>query len=137
MLNRAIEETVSGSIGEVTDFMAKCDADMERLRNDFVTSSAQIAKDITQKQHMVDQLSDQQAEHIGQVTKDCDMIQKRVEELLKKFAQQKKTLLANQEKHIALFREDMLSEVKAAVTCRKRESSKRMVQKLVTLLDEL
>jgi hypothetical protein len=54
------------------------------------------------------------------MTKDCDMIQKRVEELLKRFAQQKTTLLANQEKHIALFREDMLSEVKAEVTSRKR-----------------
>jgi hypothetical protein len=130
MLNRATEETVSGSIGEITGFMGKCDADMERLRSDFVPSSSQ-------DQHIVDQLSDQQVEHIGQMTKDCDMIQKRIEELLKRFGQQQKTVLANQEKYIGRLREDMLSEVKAAVTFRKRESSKRMVQKLVTLLDEL
>jgi hypothetical protein len=69
--------------------------------------------------------------------KECDVIQGRVKELLRRFAQQKKTLLANQEKHISLFRDDMLSEVKAAVTKGKRETSKQMVQKLVSLLDEL
>jgi hypothetical protein len=137
MLNRVIEDSVSGSLKDVTDFMAKCDSELDHLRNDFIMSSAQIAKDIAQKQKMVGELGSQQSEHIGQMMKECDVIQKRVEDLLRRFTQQKKTLSANQEKHIALFREDMLSEVKAAVTKGKRESSKQMVQKLVTLLDEL
>jgi hypothetical protein len=137
MLNHVIEDTVASSLKEVTDFMSKCDSELGQLRTDFIMSSAQISKDIAQKQKMVEELGTQQSEHIQQMMKDCDVIQRRVEDLLRRFSQQKKTLLANQEKHIALFRDDMLSEVKAAVTKGKRESSKQMVQKLVNLLDEL
>ncbi|KAK8866698.1 hypothetical protein M9Y10_009665 [Tritrichomonas musculus] len=137
MLNRAIEDTVSQSLKEISDFMAKCDADLDQLRNDFTTSSHQISSDIDQKQKMVIQLGEQQSEHITQMLHDCELLQKRAQELVKRFGQQKKALITNQEKHIALFREDMRSEVKAAMTTKKRESSKKLVQKLVTLLDEL
>jgi hypothetical protein len=136
-VNRAIEDAVASSLKEITDAMAKYDTELAQLRDDVMTTSDRLAKEICSKQQMVEELGTQQARHIDQMTHECDVIQKRVEEMLKRLAQQKKALLANQEKHIALFREDMLSEVKAAVTHRKRESSKQMVQKLVTLLDEL
>lgn len=137
MLNRAIEDTVAQSLKEISDFMAKCDSDLDQLRNDFTNSSHQISCDIDQKKNMVMQLGEQQSEHITQMLHDCELLQKRAKELVKRFAQQKKALLTNQEKHIALFREDMRAEVKAAMTTKKRESSKKLVQKLVTLLDEL
>jgi hypothetical protein len=137
MLNHTIEDTVTTSLNEITDFMSKCDSELGQLRTDFMMSSVQISNDITQKQKMVEELGSEQSRHIQQMMKDCDVIQRRAEDLLSRFAQQKKTLLANQEKHIALFRDDMLSEVKSAVTKGKRESSKKMVQKLVNLLDEL
>jgi hypothetical protein len=136
-VNRAIEDVVASSLKEITDAMAKYDAELAQLRDDVMTTSDRLAKEICTKQQMVEELGTQQARHIDQMTHECDVIQKRVEEMLKRFAQQKKALLANQEKHTALFREDVLAEVKAAVTNRKRESSKQMVQKLVTLLDEL
>ena len=105
--------------------------------SDFMTQSVQFSKDIKQKQKMVEELGLQQTEHIEQMVKDCEVIQKRAEEQMKRLNNQVKNMLANQEKHIALFREDMRSEVRAVVTSRKRESSKRIVQQLVTLLDEL
>jgi hypothetical protein len=136
-VNRAIEDVVASSLKEITDAMAKYDAELAQLRDDVMTTSDGLAKEVCTKQQMVEELGAQQARHIDQMMHECDVIQNRVEEMLRRFAQQKKALLANQEKHISLFREDMLSEVKAAVTNRKRESSKQMVQKLVTLLDEL
>ena len=137
MLNRVIEDTVSKALEDVMDFMIACDDDLDKLQSDFSKASSTIMKDIEQKQNMVQQLGDQQTEHIQQMLHDCELLQKRATELIKRFAQQKKNLLANQEKHISLFREDMKSEVRAAVTSKKRETNKRLVQNLVNLLDEL
>ena len=137
MLIRSVEDSVLASCKEITSYMEKCDSGLDQLRNDFMTQSVQFSKDITQKQKMVEELGLQQTEHIDQMMKDCDVIQKRAEEQMKRLNNQVKNMLANQEKHIALFREDMRSEFRAVVTSRKRESSKRIVQQLVTLLDEL
>ena len=137
MLIRSVEDSVIASCKEITTYMEQCDSGLDQLRSDFMTQSVQFSKDIKQKQKMVEELGLQQTEHIEQMVKDCEVIQKRAEEQMKRLNNQVKNMLANQEKHIALFREDMRSEVRAVVTSRKRESSKRIVQQLVTLLDEL
>ncbi|KAH0789864.1 hypothetical protein GPJ56_006366 [Histomonas meleagridis] len=137
LLNKAIDDKITESLKEVNEFMLKCDGDLEALRTEFIDKSSRISEEIRQKQETVAQLGEQQSEHIQQMIKDCQNIQKKAEEIIAKFTQQKKSLLANQEKHINLFREDIKSEVKSAFTNKKRESSKMIVQKLVTLLDEL
>ena len=134
---QVIEDTTSNAIGEVNSFMAKCDQDLEKLRSNFKETSATIASDISSKQKMVQELGEQQREHIDQMQKDCAILQKRADEMVKRFEQQKKQLIQNQQKHIALFREDLKTEVKTAVTKRKREYSRNKVQKLVNLLEEL
>lgn len=136
-VNHVIEEATSNSVGEINSFMQKCDQDLEKLRSNFIETSASIASDITSKQNMVKELGEQQREHIDQMQKDCLILQKRAEEMVKRFEQQKKQLIQNQEKHIALFREDIRTEVKTAVTKKRREYSKNKVQKLVSLLEEL
>ena len=117
--------------------MSKCDQDLEKLRSTFNDTSAGIASDISNKQNMVLELGDQQREHIDQMQKDCAILQKRADDMVKRFEQQKKKLIQNQQKHISLFREDLKTEVKTAVTKRKREYSRNKVQKLVSLLEEL
>ncbi|OHT16437.1 hypothetical protein TRFO_02696 [Tritrichomonas foetus] len=137
MLNRAIEDAVNNSLKDATDFLEKCDADLDQLRTDFASLSSQISGDIEQKQKMVIQLGDQQSEHITQIIKDCERLRKRAQEQKVRFSHQKEALKANQAKHIALFNDDMKSEFKAAITTKKRESTKRRVQELASLIDLL
>ena len=136
-ISQVIEDTTSNAIGEINSFMSKCDQDLEKLRLNFKDTSASIASDISAKQRMVQELGEQQREHIDQMQKDCAILQKRADEMVKRFEQQKKQLILNQQKHIALFREDLKTEVKTAVTKRRREYSRNKVQKLVNLLEEL
>ena len=136
-LLKTIEDKINESLKDANGFIEKCDEDLAELQTNFVSTSNQVSKEIQQKQEMVLQLGEQQSNQIAQMLNDCVAIQKRAEDLIKKFSKQKKNLFANQEKHINLFKEDIKSEVKTAFSNKKRESSKKIVQKLVTLLDEL
>lgn len=136
-VNQAIQRATDRAIEDVTKYTNECEENLEQMRASFDDASSAAFNDIVNKQKMVKELGQQQSEHIEQMRKDCAMLKKRAAEMLKRFEQQKNQLLQNQEKHIALFREDLLSEVSSAVSQRRREFSKKKVQKLVNLLEEL
>lgn len=137
LVDQATEEMFNDALKEIDDFITRIGSELDTLHSEFTKNSSQTAKEIQQKQEMVTQLGEQQCGHIEQMKKECVNAEKRIQDMFERFNQQKKNLLQNQEKHISLFRDDMRCEFKAADTNKKRENSKQMVQKLVTLLDEL
>jgi len=136
-VNDETNKVVESCLNDVSSYIRLCDEELDNLNSSFVETYKRINSDIESKQLMVSDLGEQQKDHIEQMIKDCSMMQKKADEMLKRFALQKKNLIQNQEKHIALFREDIKSDVRSINTSKKRETSKKMVQKLVSLLDEL
>lgn len=136
-VRKNIQTTLENSIKKINNFMESCDKDLFDLMDNFNSTLKFILEDINKKQEMVTELGNQQREHIIQMQKDCRQLQKRAEDLLKRFESQKNALLAGQEKHIALFKEDIRSDINAAITSSKREYSKNKVHTLVNLLEEL
>ncbi|EAY23545.1 hypothetical protein TVAG_072080 [Trichomonas vaginalis G3] len=136
-INKVIESSTENAINDVCKFTTECEENLELMRSNFDDASSATYTDIQNKQKMVKELGQQQREHIEQMRNDCAVLKKRAAEMIKRFEQQKTQLLQNQEKHIALFREDIRSEVRTAVSQKRREFSKSKVQKLVNLLEEL